>query len=92
MRPGIHGKLGIFKRTNAAIALRNALHAEERGRAPSIQLLPRHRQVGAAACSRGAEIVHDGSTGFPCVCPMISCAVKLIPQVGKALPTKKLSD
>jgi hypothetical protein len=23
---------------------------------------------------------------------MISCAVKLMPQVGKALPTKKLSD
>ncbi len=24
--------------------------------------------------------------------PMICCAVKLMPQVGKALPTKKLSD
>ena len=29
---------------------------------------------------------------FSFVCPMISCAVKLIPQLGKALPTKKLSD
>ena len=26
------------------------------------------------------------------VCPMISCAVKLMPQVGNELPTKKLSD
>ena len=29
---------------------------------------------------------------FASVWPMISCAVKLMPQVGKALPTKKLSD
>ncbi len=28
---------------------------------------------------------------FASLCPMISCAVKLMPQVGKELPTKKLS-
>ncbi len=28
---------------------------------------------------------------FASLCPMISCAVKLMPQVGNALPTKKLS-
>ena len=29
---------------------------------------------------------------FASLCPMISCAVKLMPQVGNELPTKKLSD
>src|SRR3981081_477758 len=29
---------------------------------------------------------------FSLDCPMISCAEKLMPQVGKELPTKKLSD
>jgi hypothetical protein len=36
---------------------------------------------------------HDGEDqSFFSDWPMICCAVKLMPQVGKALPTKKLSD
>jgi 3'-phosphoadenosine 5'-phosphosulfate sulfotransferase (PAPS reductase)/FAD synthetase len=49
------------------------------------------REIGARL------IVHTNEEAisvywFSLLWPMISCAVKLMPQVGKALPTKKLSD
>ena len=46
-----------------------------------------NRLMGRAGTSQPPRPRHL----FASVCPMISCAVKLMPQVGKALPTKKLS-
>jgi hypothetical protein len=41
---------------------------------------------------RGAAMKLGSAYWFSFDCPMISWAVKLMPQVGKELPTKKLSD
>src|SRR6187200_1685425 len=49
---------------------------------------PRTEVRGAPSTQRGKAKDY----WFSFVCPIISCAEKLIPQVGKELPTKKLSD
>ena len=76
---GLDDEVGLLQRAHAAVALRDALH----------------RRTGS--CSASAAPRDDRGAGrrdylFASVCPMISCAVKLMPQVGKELPTKKLSD
>ena len=48
----------------------------------------------ARGLSGGCHVARRRARGylFASLWPMISCAVKLMPQVGNALPTKKLSD
>ncbi len=56
--PGVTDKLGLLQRPHAAIALRDALHAEERNRSPSIGpsrgRLRLIQVAGAAGSPRGA--------------------------------------
>ena len=69
----------ILERTHAPVALSHAAHREQgHGRA---------RGRGGFDPSPRVRVHFT----FASVCPMISCAVKLMPQVGNALPTKKLS-
>ena len=75
---------------HAAIALGNAFHAEER--AMAAHRLSRRQCTKCRGELPAAPARRIGLTGLPSVCPMISWAVKLMPQVGKELPTKKLSD
>ena len=84
--PRRHRQVGALERAHPAVALGDAFHAEERGRAAVHRSLPEGsggRRLAPAALAR---------YWFASVCPMISWAVKLMPQVGKELPTKKLSD
>ena len=71
-------------------------HAEERNRTGTVHRPLQRRLVFKAApqVSRGAVMADPARWvyWFSLVCPMISLAVKLMPQVGKELPTKKLSD
>jgi hypothetical protein len=58
---------------------------------------PAFKSFMATTAALGTKILVAGRCGyegywFSLDCPMISCAVKLMPQVGKELPTKKLSD
>ena len=98
MRPGVDGELGLVERAHAAIALGDPFHAKERYRRSSIGssagiAARRIERRAPRGMRRGAgTAVADELTGFPSLWPMISCAVKLMPQVGKELPTKKLSD
>src|SRR5215467_11642990 len=97
--PGFDREIGFLQRAHAAVALGDTLHREqthglfpaalrravEHRRAP---LKLRSMQTGeCGAPPRGPCMV---AYLFASVCPMISCAVKLMPQVGNALPTKKL--
>ena len=59
-------------------------------RVRSVLRVSRRRQTAPRTAPRRRRTA-DGYW-FASVCPMISCAVKLMPQVGKELPTKKLSD
>jgi hypothetical protein len=54
---------------------------------PEAPVLPDAARSGVRFSARQPE-----RYWFSLVCPMISCAEKLMPQVGKELPTKKLSD
>ena len=92
MRPAMTVEIGLLQRPHAAIALGDALHAEERSPAASILVLPADDEAPREDCRGGAGLARSRLTGSSSVWPMISCAVKLMPQVGKALPTKKLSD
>ena len=93
---GMDRKLGLFERAHAAIALRHAFHAEERRRRPldAVSIGPPRssRRHPAPRDAPAAPEISGRAYWFSLVWPMISCAVKLMPQVGKELPTKKLSD
>ena len=101
-----HGEIRVGERAHTSIALGNALHAQDRRgrrlcsvhaanprpskkpkgprRAGLAREPPRTSQSSAAAAlSIGYLFSFD--------CPMISAALKLMLQVGKELPTKKLS-
>lgn len=95
---GFDGQIGLGQRVDAAIALGNAFHAEQRGGGGCVhhasqvmrktnrrrgEVPQRRRDLSTADSQRGYSFASDW--------PMISWAVKLMPQVGKALPTKKLS-
>ena len=95
MRPASTVEIGILQRAHAAVALGDALHAEEQAHAPRprrhsrLPASPRTQGVAAPSARRSRPARLTGSLR---VWPMISCAVKLMPQVGNELPTKKLSD
>ncbi len=84
---GLDREIGALERAHAAVALGHALHHEQAHRATSLR-----------ASRRGPEAQRPARTQrlhrylFASVWPMISCAVKLMPQVGNELPTKKLSE
>ena len=99
-------EVGVGERPHAAIALGYALHPQNRrGRRlqsrhaakPRRRRNPRGRaRRPRARPPRNITVprrprVRSGYL-FSLDCPMISCAVKLMLQVGKELPTKKLSD
>ena len=94
MLPAATDKLGLLQRAHAAIALGYAFHAERAEPHASIGP-PRHvdqRYRWPAPRESPRRRMFRAAYWFSLVCPMISCAVKLMPQVGKELPTKKLSD
>ncbi len=72
-------EVGVLERAHTPVALGHAAHCEQgHGRA---------RGRGGFDPSPRVRVHFT----FASVCPMISCAVKLMPQVGNELPTKKLS-
>ena len=86
-------KISLFQGSHTAITLGYAFHAEERSRAVH-QPSPGQFAIGVKAAGVAALPQAPAGSGylFSLVWPMISCAVKLMPQDGKELPTKKLSD
>ncbi len=84
------GEFRFFQRIDAAITLGDALHAEQR-RGGFVHAAPRNECTAGIAPPR-CSISSKPDYWLASVCPMISWAVKLMPQVGKSLPTKKLSD
>ena len=86
------GQLGLFQRPDTAIALGHAFHAEERNLPASIPFRPRLKGAAGKNPRRRGYVQSSLYYWLASDWPMISCAVKLMPQVGKALPTKKLSD
>ncbi len=98
-------EIGVFQRAHPTVALRYALHAQDqRGRRfnsghqrQSSPMRTLHRRDARQPRGEGRGTVGPATRAstdylFSFVCPMISCAVKLMLQVGKELPTKKLSD
>ena len=81
---GLDHQLGVLQRAHAAVALGDALHDEQ------AHWAPRATRSDGAAVNR-ADRPRIRAYLFASLCPMISCAVKLMPQVGNELPTKKLS-
>ncbi len=85
---------GVLERADAAVALRDALHPQKR--LCVVHPAPPEDETLAEKWRRGDLVRGAGfvfwTYWFSFDWPMISCAVKLIPQVGKELPTKKLSD
>ena len=75
-----HREVRAIQRDGAAVAFRHAGHLKER----LLLVLPH------ASSPFASQIQPD--YWLPWLCFMISCAEKLMPQVGNELPTKKLSD
>ena len=81
-------QLGALQRAHATVALADALHGEEAHWNTS----PGARCFTGAASARPELDRRTRAYLFASLWPMISCAVKLMPQVGNELPTKKLSE
>ena len=89
---GLDREVGILQRAHAAVALGDALHHEQAHRLRIGDREPAPRVGAGAWRARGPRRASAAPRYlFASVCPMISCAVKLMPQVGNELPTKKLS-
>ena len=86
---GRNGEAGVVERPDAAIALRHGLHLQDRRPRFGCRHRPRSPHRTKSAPPAGGAM---GGYLFSLDWPMISAALNSIPQVGKELPTKKLSD